>query len=133
MNRRGFLQAILAAGTAPAFVRYSSLMPLVVPRHIAASNAVEVPLEFLRLSNLYVMQSAHGNGSGDSWENAYGLDEAFARVKPGGSVHISNSYFAGEGNLVSISEPNRALWMDGVIFQQMPLKMNISKLKWTMK
>lgn len=29
MNRRGFLQAVLAAGVAPAFVRYGSLM---VPR-----------------------------------------------------------------------------------------------------
>lgn len=31
MNRRGFLGAILAAGVAPAIVRSSSLMKLVVP------------------------------------------------------------------------------------------------------
>lgn len=32
MNRRGFLSAMLAAGTAPAIVKASSLMPLWVPR-----------------------------------------------------------------------------------------------------
>lgn len=32
MNRRGFLQGMLAAGAAPAIVKASSLMPIFVPK-----------------------------------------------------------------------------------------------------
>jgi len=42
MDRRGFMGSILALGIAPAVVRYSSLMPIVVPGPlIVEPNAYE--------------------------------------------------------------------------------------------
>ncbi len=51
MNRRGFITAILATGTAPAFVRAASLMPVVKlwePEIVTPGNGLLTPSEIAR-------------------------------------------------------------------------------------
>jgi hypothetical protein len=66
MNRRGFLQAILAAGVAPAFVRSSSLMLLVPRREIWTVPSI---------GSIYVRSLAKGERrtviDGRSWATAF--------------------------------------------------------------
>lgn len=82
MNRRGFLGAILAAGMAPAFVRYGSLM---VPKVVTGSDWLVMPegfgLSSIKREGSYVVYNK---------ELYYVTDSTIHYAKPTGETCVVN-------------------------------------------
>lgn len=96
MNRRGFLQAMLAAGVAPAFVPYGSLMvprgEIIVPTTLA-DEPFELGYEIVTHPHrnvIYVRAGARGIGDGSSWFDACrSLPEATRIAKAEAVIYVS--------------------------------------------